>query len=129
MFGEILYSSDMQQYRCIHEAPSNKIARCIADPYTYLCGDNIFLSVFESGVITLDKLGQVIINCREKLNIKLAGSLKEDDDEDEEGNENTEEDDKYDKYDDEEDDEMEFKIPFHVSLNHMRLTRRSGFNK
>lgn len=120
MFGEVIYSSDMQQYKCIHDAPSNKIARCIADRYTYLCGDNVLLFAFESRVILLGKSEQAIIDCKEKLNLKLAAITKEFEGENDDG-----EDDEYDEYD----DEMEFKMPFHLSINQMRLTRRSRFNK
>lgn len=124
MFGEVIYSSDMQQYKCIYDAPSNKIARCIADRYTYLCGDNVLLFAFESRVILLGKSEQAIIDCKERLNLKLAAITKEIEGESDDDDNDEDEDD-----DDEYDDEMEFKMPFHLSINQIRLTRRSRFNK
>lgn len=134
MFGEVRYSSDMQEYKCIYEAPSNKIARWIVDQYTCLCGDNIRLISFESRVILLSRSEQAIIDCKERLNLKLADMMKED-----EGGDNEDDEDRYDEddeYDDEDkddeygdEDEMSYKMPFHISINQMRLTRRSRFNK
>lgn len=103
MFGEVRYSSDIQKYECVYEAPNRKLAKWIADKYM---DEDYEISIFayQSRVILLSGSEELIMDFRDRLNIELEDIM--------EGKEEV---------------EIQCKVPLNLSLNQMRLTRRSSF--